>query len=85
LTPLEKARHTWIDELPNVLRSLWTMPNAATQETLLFLVHGAKAVLPIEIEHNSLESWSITKRSRRRRSKTMLMQLKKPEMWYYRE
>jgi hypothetical protein len=22
LTPLEKARHTWIDELPNVLRSL---------------------------------------------------------------
>jgi hypothetical protein len=25
----------------------------ATQETLLFLVHGAEAVLPIEIEHNS--------------------------------
>ena len=28
-------------------------PNAATQETPFFLVHGAEAVLPVEIEHNS--------------------------------
>ena len=53
LTPLEKARHTWVDELPYVLWSLRTTPNAATQETPFFLVHGAEAVLPIEIEHNS--------------------------------
>jgi hypothetical protein len=53
LTPLEKANHTWVDELPNVLWSLEATPNAATQETLFFLVHGAEAVLPIEIEHNS--------------------------------
>ncbi|KAK1681319.1 hypothetical protein QYE76_042167 [Lolium multiflorum] len=53
LTPLEKSRHIWVDELPYVLWSLRTTPNAATQETPFFLVHGAKAVLPIEIEHNS--------------------------------
>jgi transposase InsO family protein len=53
LTPLEKARHTWVDELPSVLWSLRTTPNIATQETPFFLVHGAEAVLPIEIEHNS--------------------------------
>jgi transposase InsO family protein len=53
LTPLEKVKHTWVDELPSVLWSLRTTPNAATQETSFFLVHGAEAVLPIEIEHNS--------------------------------
>jgi hypothetical protein len=53
LAPLEKARHAWVDELPSVLWSLRTTPNAATQETPFFLVHGAEAVLPIEIDHNS--------------------------------
>jgi hypothetical protein len=32
-----------------VLWSLRTNPNAATQETPFFLVHGAEAVLPVEI------------------------------------
>ncbi|KAK1617349.1 hypothetical protein QYE76_022866 [Lolium multiflorum] len=53
LGPLEKARHTWPEELPNVLWSIRTTPNTATQETPFFLVHGAEAVLPIEIEHDS--------------------------------
>jgi transposase InsO family protein len=52
LAPLETARHAWVDELPSVLWSLRTMPNVATQETPFFLVHGAEAVLPLEIEHN---------------------------------
>jgi transposase InsO family protein len=51
LAPLEKAKHAWVDELPSVLWSLRTTPNAATQETLFFLVHGAEAVLPVEITH----------------------------------
>jgi hypothetical protein len=29
------------------------MPNAATQETPFFLVHGAEAVLPVEITHQA--------------------------------
>jgi hypothetical protein len=51
LAPLEKAKHAWVDELPSVLWSLRTTPNATTQETPFFLVHGAEAVLPVEITH----------------------------------
>jgi hypothetical protein len=53
LAPLEKAKHAWIDELPFVLWSLRTTPNASTQETPFFLVHGAKAVLLVEITHEA--------------------------------
>jgi hypothetical protein len=53
LAPLEKAKHAWVDELPSVLWSLRTTPNAATQETPIFLVHGAEVVLPVEITHEA--------------------------------
>jgi hypothetical protein len=53
LAPLEKAKHAWVDELPSMLWSLRTTPNAATQETLFFLVHSAEAVLPVEITHEA--------------------------------
>jgi hypothetical protein len=53
LAPLEKAKHAWVDELPSVLWSLRTTPNAATQETPFFLVHGAKAVLLVKITHEA--------------------------------
>jgi transposase InsO family protein len=53
LAPLEKAKHAWVDELPSVLWSLRTTPIAATQETPFFLVHGAEAVLPVEITHKA--------------------------------
>jgi transposase InsO family protein len=53
LAPLEKSKHVWVDELPSMLWSLRTIPNAATQETPFFLVHGAEAVLPVEITHEA--------------------------------
>jgi transposase InsO family protein len=53
LAPLEKAKHAWVDELPSVLWSLRTTPSAATQETPFFLVHGAEAVLLVEITHEA--------------------------------
>jgi hypothetical protein len=53
LAPLEKAKHAWVDELPSVLWSLRTTPNAATQETPFFLVHGAEAVLPVKITYEA--------------------------------
>jgi hypothetical protein len=53
LAPLEKAKHAWVVELPFVLWILRTTPNAATQETPFFLVHGAEAVLPVEITHEA--------------------------------
>jgi hypothetical protein len=54
LAPLEKAKSAWVEELPSVLWSLRTLPNAATQETPFFLVYGAEAVLPVEITHEAL-------------------------------
>jgi hypothetical protein len=36
LAPLENAKHAWVDELPFVLWSLQTTPNAATQEIPFF-------------------------------------------------
>jgi hypothetical protein len=53
LAPVEKAKHAWVDELSSVLWSLRTTPNAATQETPFFLVHGAEVVLPVEITHEA--------------------------------
>jgi hypothetical protein len=53
LAPLEKAKNSWVDELPSVLWSLRTMPNAATQETPFFLVYGAEAILPVKINHEA--------------------------------
>jgi hypothetical protein len=53
LAPLEKAKHTWVDELPSIRRSLRTTPNVATQEMPFFLVHGAEAVLLVEITHEA--------------------------------
>jgi hypothetical protein len=53
LLPLEKAKHAWVDEFPSVLWSLRTTPNAATQETPFFLVHGAEAVLLVKITHKA--------------------------------
>jgi IS30 family transposase len=53
LAPLEKAEHAWVDELPSLLWSLRTIPNVATQETPIFLVHGTEAMLLVEITHES--------------------------------
>jgi hypothetical protein len=53
LAPLEEAKHAWVDELPSVLWSLRTTPNAATQEMPFFLVHGAEGVLPVKITHEA--------------------------------
>jgi transposase InsO family protein len=53
LAPLEKAKHAWVDKLPSMLWSLRTTPNVATQETPFFLVHGAEAVLLVEITHEA--------------------------------
>jgi hypothetical protein len=36
-----------------MLSSIRTTPNAATQETPFFLVHGAEAVLPVKITHEA--------------------------------
>ncbi|KAK1650935.1 hypothetical protein QYE76_068740 [Lolium multiflorum] len=51
--PLERSAGCWIEELPSVLWSLRTTPNRSVGFTPFFLVYGAEAVLPTDIEHDA--------------------------------
>ena len=53
IEPLLRSPGCWLDEIPAVLWSLRTTPNRSTGYTPFFLVYGAEAVLPTDIEHDS--------------------------------
>jgi hypothetical protein len=50
---LNKSGHKWLQELPAVVWSLRTTPSIATGFTPFFLVYGAEAVLPTDLEYGS--------------------------------
>ena len=50
---LNKFGKRWLKELPSVVWSLRTMPSRATGFTPFFLVYGAEAVLPTDLEYGS--------------------------------
>jgi transposase InsO family protein len=50
---LNKFGRRWMKELPSVVWSLRTTPSRATGFTPFFLVYGAEAILPIDLEHDS--------------------------------
>jgi hypothetical protein len=51
--PLERSAGCWVEELPSVLWSLRTTPNRSVGFTPFFLVYGAEAVLPMDIEFDA--------------------------------
>jgi hypothetical protein len=51
--PLEHSASCWVEELPSVLWSLHTTPNRSVSFTPFFLVYGAEAVLPTDIEFDA--------------------------------
>ena len=51
--PLQRAPGAWLDELPAVLWSLRTTPNRSTGYTPFFLVYGAEAVIPSDVEFDA--------------------------------
>ncbi|KZV49594.1 hypothetical protein F511_15454 [Dorcoceras hygrometricum] len=51
---LDSARGRWMDELPSVLWAYRTTTRAATGETPYCVVYGTEALLPAEIEQDSL-------------------------------
>jgi hypothetical protein len=51
--PLERSVGCWVKELPSVLWSLRTTPNRSISFTPFFLVYGAEAVLPTDIEFDA--------------------------------
>jgi hypothetical protein len=50
---LNKSGRKWLQELPVVVWSLRTTPSRATGFTPFFLVYGAEAVLPTDLEYGS--------------------------------
>jgi hypothetical protein len=50
---LNKSGRKWLQELPTVVWSLRTTPSRATGLTPFFLVYGAEAVLPTNLEYGS--------------------------------
>jgi transposase InsO family protein len=50
---LNKSSRKWLQELPSVIWNLRTNPSRATGFTPFFLVYGAEAVLPTDLEYGS--------------------------------
>jgi hypothetical protein len=50
---LNKSGQKRLQELPSVIWSLRTTPSRATGFTPFFLVHGAEAILPTDLEYGS--------------------------------
>jgi hypothetical protein len=50
---LNMSSQKWLQELPLVVWSLRTTPSRATGFTPFFLVYGAEAVLPTDLEYGS--------------------------------
>jgi hypothetical protein len=50
---LNKFAGRWAAELPSVLWSLRTTPNRSTNYTPFFMIYGAEAVLPIDLDYGS--------------------------------
>ncbi len=53
IEPLLRTPGCWIEEIPAVLWGLRTTPNRSTGYTPFFLVYGAEAVLPTDMEYDS--------------------------------
>jgi hypothetical protein len=50
---LNKFGRRWMKELPSVVWSLRTTPSRATSFTPFFLIYGAEAILPTDLEYGS--------------------------------
>ena len=51
---LNKFSARWVAELPAVLWSLRVTPGRATDYTTFFMVYGAEAVLPMDLDYGAL-------------------------------
>jgi hypothetical protein len=72
---LNKFDRKWLQELPSVIWSLQTTPSRATGFTPFFLVYGAKAVLPTDLEYRSPKIKGYDKSSNQRTREDSLDQI----------
>jgi hypothetical protein len=72
---LNKFGRRWMKELPSVVWSLRTTPSRATGFTPFFLVYGAEAILPTDLEYGSPRTRAYDDRSNRTNREDSLDQL----------
>jgi hypothetical protein len=72
---LNKSGRKWLQELPTVVWSLRTTPSRATRFTPFFLVYGAEAILPTDLEYGSPRVKSYDKGTNQRAREDSLDQL----------
>jgi hypothetical protein len=72
---LNKSDRKWLQGLPAVVWSLRTTPSRAMGFTPFFLVYGAEAVLPTDLEYRSPRVWGYAERTNQRALKDSLDQL----------
>jgi transposase InsO family protein len=72
---LNKFDRRWMKELPSVVWSLRTTPSRATGFTPFFLVYGAEAILPTDLEYGSPRTRAYDDRSNRTSREDSLDQL----------
>jgi transposase InsO family protein len=72
---LNKFGRRWMKELPSVVWSLRTTPSRATGFTPFFLVYGAKAILPTDLEYGSPRTKAYDDQSNRANREDSLDQL----------
>jgi transposase InsO family protein len=72
---LNKFGKRWMKELPSVVWSLRTTPSCARCFTLFFLVYGAEAVLPMDLEYGSPRTKAYDDRSNQASREDSLDQL----------
>jgi transposase InsO family protein len=72
---LNKFGRQWMKELPSVVWSLRTTPSRATGFTPFFLVYGAEAILPTDLEYGSSRTRAYDARSNQTNREDSLDQL----------
>jgi transposase InsO family protein len=72
---LNKFGRRWMKELPSVVWSLRTTPSRATGFTPFFLVYGAEAILPTDLEYGSPRTRAYDDRSNQSSREDSLDQL----------
>jgi hypothetical protein len=77
---LNKSGRKWLPELPAVMWSLKTTLSRATGFTPFFLVHGAEAVLPTDLEYGSPKVRGYDEDTNQRAREDSLDQLEKARL-----
>ena len=60
---LDDAKGRWVEELPHVLWTYWTIPRITTGETLFSMTYRAEAVIPLETGFPTLKASSFCRSS----------------------